>query len=90
MGWSEYAYYDRITVTAASRKFKNQINQLKIKGKMVIPVGDRYYLKSFLINKVSDNKTKNEIICNCVFNGKTRIESVEVRGTKDDLLRLGA
>ena len=68
LGWLEHACYDRIIVTAASPEIpESLINQLKIKGKMVIPVGDRYHQKLILINKISENKIKKEIICNCVF-----------------------
>lgn len=41
-GWSEHAPYDRIIVTAAAEKIPPElIEQLKVGGKMIIPVGPR-------------------------------------------------
>ena len=41
IGWSEFAPYDGIIVTAAAPKIpKSLVNQLKVNGHLVIPIGD--------------------------------------------------
>lgn len=40
-GWKEYSPFDAVIVTAASKKIPNKlVEQLKIGGRMVVPVGD--------------------------------------------------
>ncbi|MGD9345351.1 MAG: protein-L-isoaspartate(D-aspartate) O-methyltransferase [Candidatus Aminicenantes bacterium] len=42
-GWEEYAPYDAIMVTAAPSEVPKSLeNQLKIEGRMVVPVGDAF------------------------------------------------
>lgn len=57
-GWSEYAPFDGIIVTAAAGQIPPPlIKQLKIGGKMIIPVGDRFFTQHLiLIEKISENK----------------------------------
>ncbi len=51
-GWKEFAPYDRIIVTAAAREIPpSLINQLKHKGKMIIPVGRSDNQNLLLVNK---------------------------------------
>lgn len=59
-GWAENAPYDRIMVTAAARKVPSElIDQLKVGGKMVIPVGPKHIQKLQLITK--DQKGKVDV-----------------------------
>ncbi|MEW6680826.1 MAG: protein-L-isoaspartate(D-aspartate) O-methyltransferase, partial [bacterium] len=52
LGLLEYAPYDRIIVTAASRDIpKPFIDQLKDKGIMVIPVGERFHQRLVVVKK---------------------------------------
>lgn len=54
LGWEEYAPYDAIIVTAATLKLPGTLlDQLKIGGRMVIPVGDFYNQKLLLVTKTS-------------------------------------
>lgn len=59
-GWAENAPYDRIMVTAAARKVPSElIDQLKVGGKMLIPVGPKHIQKLQLITK--DQKGKVDV-----------------------------
>ena len=61
-GWIEYAPFDRVIVTAAPDKVPQAlIDQMKIDGLMVIPVGT-YYQELKVITKISENETKEESI----------------------------
>lgn len=53
IGWEEYAPYDKIIVTAGAPEMpKKLLKQLKIGGRMVIPVGDRSSQTLKIIDKV--------------------------------------
>ena len=55
LGWSEYAPYDSIIVTAAAPEIPNKIvAQLKIGGRLVIPIGNKISQDMFLIERVDD------------------------------------
>ncbi len=52
LGWKEEAPFDKIIVTAGSPKIpKTLVEQLKIGGRMVIPVGDKAGQKMIVIDK---------------------------------------
>lgn len=52
LGWKENAPYDGIIVTAATPKIaKGLISQLKIGGKLIVPVGNRKSQKMLLIER---------------------------------------
>lgn len=52
-GWVEYSPFDKIIVTAGSPVIpKPLLNQLKNKGRLVIPVGDRYSQRVVLVEKI--------------------------------------
>lgn len=56
-GWKEYAPFDRIIVTAAPDKIPEElVNQLKVGGIMVVPVGEKYQ------NLIVVTKTEKGII----------------------------
>lgn len=61
-GWEEYAPFDGIIVTAAPEHVPQPlIDQLKIGGRMVIPVGDLYQ-ELMLITKDEDGVTEKEVL----------------------------
>jgi len=65
LGYSEASPYDGIIVTAAAPKISQRlIEQLKLGGRMVIPIGDRYFQRLHLIEKTSSGiKTKVKEPC---------------------------
>lgn len=64
IGWSEFAPYDKIIVTASAEDIPNElINQLSIGGRMVIPVKD--VIK--IIEKQPDNSLRTIDGENCKF-----------------------
>ena len=67
LGWKEYAPYDGIMVTAAAPKIPEEyIKQLKIGGRLVIPVGGAYSQVLTVVEKKSDGIVSTEV-CGCVF-----------------------
>lgn len=61
-GWTEHAPFDCIIITAAPEEIpKNLVEQLKIDGRMVVPVG-KYYQDLLLITKTEKGITKEDII----------------------------
>jgi protein-L-isoaspartate(D-aspartate) O-methyltransferase len=62
IGYSEQAPYDRILVTAAAPKIPTVlIEQLKLGGILLIPVGDHYFFQSLIkIRKNFDGRTVTE------------------------------
>jgi protein-L-isoaspartate(D-aspartate) O-methyltransferase len=67
LGWIEYAPYDRIIVTAGAPSIPEQLaEQLAEKGKLVIPVGNRFSQVLQVITKQNDQMT-TKTSCHCVF-----------------------
>ena len=61
LGWSTYAPYDGIIVTAGAPVVPDDlIKQLKIKGVLVIPVGDDKTQKMLKITRVSETEYKQD------------------------------
>ena len=59
LGYAKQAPYDRIIVTASSSGIPEKlVEQLKINGKMIIPVED----EMFLITKTTESKIKKEFL----------------------------
>ena len=55
LGWEENAPYDRIIVTAAAPDVpESLIQQLKIDGKLVIPVGSLDFQKLYVVKRTND------------------------------------
>lgn len=60
-GLPQFAPYDRIIVTAGSPGIPEElIQQLKVGGVLVIPVGDEELQSMLVIEKVSENKVKRK------------------------------
>jgi len=58
-GWTEYAPFDKIIVTAGSPVIPKQLlEQMKTGGKMVIPVGDESLQKLVLVIKIESEDPK--------------------------------
>lgn len=63
IGWSEFAPFDGIIVTAGSPSIPPKLKeQLIVGGRIVIPVGDRISQKLYLLKKVSESEFESEII----------------------------
>ncbi|MDT3696889.1 MAG: protein-L-isoaspartate(D-aspartate) O-methyltransferase [Ignavibacterium sp.] len=63
IGWTEFAPFDGIIVTAGSPTVPQKLkDQLSIGGRMVIPVGDRVSQKLYLLIKKSDTEFDSEVI----------------------------
>jgi len=66
-GWQEHAPYDVIIVTAAAPEAPQAlVKQLKIGGRLAIPIGGTFSQALTLITKTKDG-TKTEVACDCVF-----------------------
>ena len=63
-GWPEYAPFDKIMVTAVAPKLPPElVSQLKIGGKMVLPVGDYDgYQELVLVEKTNESELKRRVI----------------------------
>jgi protein-L-isoaspartate(D-aspartate) O-methyltransferase len=67
-GWSQFAPYDRIIVTAGAGKLPEPlVDQLKPEGKMMIPVGEKGTQDLLLIQKDKLGKVYQELIDKVVF-----------------------
>ena len=61
LGWSAYAPYDGIVVTAGAPVVpEDLVKQLKVKGKLVVPVGDQNSQMMVRITRVSEDEYKEE------------------------------
>lgn len=61
IGWSEFAPYDGIIVTAGSPSVPPSLKkQLAVNGKLVIPVGDKISQKLKIITKLDEDNFKEE------------------------------
>lgn len=67
-GLARFAPYDGIIVTAGAPSVPEElIDQLKIGGRLVIPVGDNERQTMVLIEKISDKKIKKKVFKNFSF-----------------------
>ncbi len=67
-GYPEKAPYDKIIVTAAAPDVpKPLIEQLRIGGRIVIPVGDRFVQRLLVMDKISENKFVKKWGIECLF-----------------------
>lgn len=68
IGWAEFAPYDGIIVTAGSPSIPSKLmEQLKIGGKLVIPVGPRDYQDLFVVTRLSEEEYSKESYPRFVF-----------------------
>ncbi|MCM8783972.1 MAG: protein-L-isoaspartate(D-aspartate) O-methyltransferase [Candidatus Omnitrophica bacterium] len=67
LGWEDFSPYDGIVVTAGSPEVPPPlIDQLKAKGRLVIPLGDSFSQVLTVFEKL-ENRVKRIEICGCVF-----------------------
>ncbi|HVI48273.1 MAG TPA: protein-L-isoaspartate(D-aspartate) O-methyltransferase [Chitinophaga sp.] len=67
-GLSSYAPFDKVLVTAAAPHIPEKlVQQMKIGGKMVIPVGGQEVQRMLRITKVSETETDQELFDNFSF-----------------------
>lgn len=67
IGWSRYAPYDAILVSAGSPGIPQAlVDQLSERGRMLIPIGDRQEQRLTLVRKTADS-IETENITRCVF-----------------------
>lgn len=63
LGWSEYAPFDGIIVTAGSPTVPEKLKeQLAVGGRMVIPVGNKISQKLYVLTKISEEDFSTSII----------------------------
>jgi protein-L-isoaspartate(D-aspartate) O-methyltransferase len=68
LGWSKDAPYDKIIVTAAAPSIPLPwIEQLKLGGRIVVPLGGSFGQDLTLAIKVSPDNLKTSVICSCLF-----------------------
>ena len=68
LGWLQHAPFDKIIVTAAAYKIPPELlKQLRIGGRMVIPVGGSLGQDLILVRKISQNRIKKDSVCGCIF-----------------------
>lgn len=61
LGWSAYAPYDAIIVTAAAPEVPDKLlDQLNVNGRLVIPVGDTSKQQMIRVRKVRENEFEQE------------------------------
>lgn len=67
-GYKEKAPYDRIIVTAAAPKIPDPlVEQLKPGGIMVIPVGNKWLQRLYIVRKDLEDRVSTEADTYCVF-----------------------
>ena len=67
-GWSENAPYDKIIITAGAPQIPSLLlEQIKIGGKIIIPLGGRYHQELTVMTRVSQDKVEQEKFCGCIF-----------------------
>lgn len=67
LGWLQFAPYDKIIVTAGAPTIPQPlIEQLKIKGKLIIPLGGRFNQTLTIVTKHKDG-LETENVCECIF-----------------------
>jgi protein-L-isoaspartate(D-aspartate) O-methyltransferase len=68
LGWEENSPYDRIIVTAAAPVICSPwIEQLKIGGKIVLPLGMPLHQELTVVKKVNEGDVEKSVVCGCVF-----------------------
>ncbi|MCD6419721.1 MAG: protein-L-isoaspartate(D-aspartate) O-methyltransferase [Synergistetes bacterium] len=68
IGWEEEAPFDAIIVTAAAPEVpQSLVEQLGERGRMVVPIGERYVQDLMLLLKDEDGSVKKKVVSRCVF-----------------------
>ena len=68
LGWEEIAPFDKIIVTAASPEIPEPLLvQIKVGGRLIVPLGDVFHQELTLVHKVSASEYDRQFLCACVF-----------------------
>ncbi|MFH1768263.1 MAG: protein-L-isoaspartate(D-aspartate) O-methyltransferase [Candidatus Omnitrophota bacterium] len=68
LGWLENAPFDKIIVTAAAKCIPEPLlEQLKVGGRIIIPLGGSFSQDLSVIDKITRDKTERKNICGCIF-----------------------
>lgn len=68
LGWEEFSPYDGIIVTAGAPSIpKSLITQLKVRGRLVIPVGPVFAQELIKVEKLESGKLKEYNLGGCAF-----------------------
>jgi protein-L-isoaspartate(D-aspartate) O-methyltransferase len=68
LGWEEHALYDKVIVTAAAKEIPPPlITQLKVGGRLIIPVGEFFHQELIVLDKISEDKTVKTSAGGCIF-----------------------
>ena len=68
LGWRDYAPYDRIIVTAAAPFISPfWLEQLKVGGRIVVPLGSEYHQELTVVKKIAPKQIEQREVCGCVF-----------------------
>ena len=68
LGWEESSPYDKIIVTAAAKEIPSPlIAQLKVGGRLIIPLGSSYHQELTIVDKVSSDKIIKRSEGGCIF-----------------------
>lgn len=68
LGWEEHSPYDAIIVTAAAPKVPRPLlKQLKVGGRLVIPIGDRFFQSLYRYIKKDEETVESQDFGGCVF-----------------------
>ncbi len=67
-GYEKESPYDKISITAVCREFPSElINQLKIEGKMIAPIGSSEFQELVLLQKISSTDIETKYLTNVLF-----------------------
>ena len=84
-GWAEHAPFDDIIVTAAPKEVpQTLIDQMKVGGRLVVPVGS-YFQKLKVITKLRDGKTGEENIISVRFVPMVHAEKIPNNSSKHSI-----
>lgn len=68
LGWEEFSVFDAIVITAVSPEIpENLLKQLKIDGRMILPLADRAFGQMLTLVVKSNSGIEKKDICPCVF-----------------------
>jgi len=67
-GYEKDSPYDRISITAVCREFPHDLlNQLKVEGKMIAPIGSSQFQELVLLQKISPTRIRTKPLGNVLF-----------------------
>ncbi len=68
LGWEEESPFDKIIVTAAAKDIPSPlIQQLRIGGRLVMPIGGAFQQELIIADKITDREVKRRSAGSCIF-----------------------